>query len=362
VIEAGVQLHLPSYRHQTLHDLLAIADAAGSGGFAQIWVSDNLECRDTFVVMAALAGRVTVKLGTAIMGQYFRSPVRSANSLIPVAELMAGRELVVGVGAGNPMTGRLIEMPRPVGFMRQSVTCLRRLLNGEEVPMIDYPLVAEYFRFRPDSVLEAPSLERLPISIYGGGNGPRGLALAGEVMDGLLFGWTTLHHARIGTLADKIAIADAAAARSGRLDGFRRVMELKVSIAKRHEDARQFVRTNPSCARRTLGLRRRGYTDDDFRALGIDPIDIDRLETRLATQGPFGDFGEFVTDSMIDASYIAGDPSYCAERIAEVVELCVEHGFGQVIFSELGPDQVDAVRLLSDTVLPVLAAGSVVHL
>ena len=60
---------------------------------------------------------------------------------------------------------------------------------------------------------------------------------------------------------------------------------------------------------------------------------------------------------MIDASYIAGDPDYCRERMADVASMCVAHGFDQVIFSELGPDQVEAIKLLSDSVLPVLAAA-----
>lgn len=355
MIEAGVQLHLPSYRHHSLQRLIDIARTSGSTGFQQIWVSDNLECRDTFVVLAALAQIVPVKLGTAIMGQYFRSPVRAANCLIPIAELMQGRQLTVGVGAGNPMTGRLIEMPRPIGFMRQSVSCLRRLLTGEKVAMGDYPLIAEYFRFQPDSVVEAPSDGAAQIKIYGGGNGPRGLALAGELMDGLLFGWTTIHNERMGRLTEKIAIADAAAERAGRTDGFARVTELKISIARSHGAARQFVRDDPSCARRTLGLRRRGYTDDDFRLLGIEPADVDRLQDVLTVGGPFADFSGVVTDPMIDASYIAGDAAYCRERMAQIADMCVRHGFDQVIFSELGPDQIEAVELLAENVLPVLA-------
>jgi alkanesulfonate monooxygenase SsuD/methylene tetrahydromethanopterin reductase-like flavin-dependent oxidoreductase (luciferase family) len=357
VIEAGVQLHLPSYRHHSIQRLIDIAQVSASAGFEQIWVSDNLECRDTFVVLAALAQKAPVKLGTAIMGQYFRSPVRAANSLIPLSELMGGRELTVGIGTGNPLTSRVIAMPRPVGFMRQTVTCLNRLLGGEEVSMAEYPLLADYFHFEPGASLEAPSTDVGPIRIYGGGNGPLGLALAGELMDGLLFGWTTIHNEKMGRLADKVAIADAAADQAGRLADFGRVTELKISIASSHEAARQFVREDPSCARRTLGLRRRGYDDDDLRLLGIEPADVDKLTAVLDSDGPFADFSAVVTDAMIDASYIAGDPEYCRERMQAIASMCVTHGFGQVIFSELGPDQVEAVKLLSESVLPVLAAA-----
>ena len=286
LIEAGVQLHLPSYRKHSLDRLLQIAKTSESAGFDQIWVSDNLECRDTFVVLAALAARVRIKLGTAIMGQYFRSPVRAANSLIPLSELMDGRELTVGIGTGNPLTSRTIAMPRPVGFMRQYVTCLTRLLAGEAVNVDDFPLLADYFRFQPGATLEAPSVEPGLIRIYGGGNGPRGLALAGELMDGLLFGWTTMHNVKMGRLTDKLSIANGAADTAGRLARFGRATELKISIASSHEAARQFVRDDPSCARRTLGLRRRGYDDEDFRLLGIDPHDVDKLFERARSGRP----------------------------------------------------------------------------
>lgn len=356
-MEAGVQLHLPSYRHHSLQRLLDIASTCGSAGLSQIWISDNLECRDTFVVLAALAHRVpSVKLGTAIMGQYFRSPVRAANSVVPLTELMGGRELTIGIGTGNPLTSRDIQMPRPVGFMRQYVDCLNHLLAGEEVPIDGYPLLAEYFRFQPGSRMRAPERGTGVVRVFGGGNGPRGLALAGELMDGVLFGWTTMHSAALGQLDGKVAIADTAAERAGKLATFGRVTELKVSVAKSQEEARAFVREHPSCARRTMGLRKRGYTDADFELLGIDPRDIDKLAERVATAGPYADFSDLVTDAMIDASYVAGDPYHCRERIAEHAAMMARRGFSQIIFSELGPDQIEAVRLLADNVLPALAA------
>jgi alkanesulfonate monooxygenase SsuD/methylene tetrahydromethanopterin reductase-like flavin-dependent oxidoreductase (luciferase family) len=354
VIEAGVQLHLPTYRGHSLSRLMDIARAAESAGLQQIWITDNLECRDTFVVLAGMA-TLKVKLGTAIMAQYFRSPVRAANCMVPLSELMDGRELTIGIGTGNPLTGRQISMPRPVGFMRQYVGCLNRLLAGEEASIADYPLLAEYFRFEPGAVLSAPERGPGPIRLYGGGNGPMGLALAGELMDGLLFGWTTLHNIRMGRLDEKLAIADSAAEKAGKAGSFGKVTELKVSIAEDHAAARDYVRHEPSCARRTMGLRRRGYTDDDICALGIEPADVDRLIARVNSHGPYADFSDIVTDAMIDASYVAGDPVYCRERLAEHAALVARHGFGQIIFSELGPDQIAAIRLLSEHVLPVLA-------
>ena len=357
-VEAGVQLHLPSYIDRTLPELRQIAETAAGNGFDQVWLTDNPECRSTFVTLAALAPTVRVKLGTAIMVQYLRSPVEAARALLTVSELMEGRELSVGLGAGNPTSSRFIRMPRPAGFMRQTAGSLARLLAGEEIEFDRYPLVRDYFQFAPGARVAVPVRGSGPVRLYGGGNGPLGLALAGELMDGLIFGWTTKLNAALGRLDSRLGIARQAAATRGREAGFRRVTELKISVARDHDAARQFVRDNPSCARRTLGLRKRGYTDDELEQLGIGPADVDALERAWAAGGNFADFSALVTDGMIDASYVAGDAAYCAEQVtAYVKDVVAPSGFGQVIFSELGPDPVAAVELIAETVLPALQAA-----
>jgi len=358
-VEAGVQLHLPSYLDRTLPELRRIAETAAGTGFDQVWLTDNPECRSTFVTLAALAPTVRVKLGTAIMVQYLRSPVEAARGLLTVSELMEGRELSVGLGAGNPTSSTFIRMPKPVGFMRETAGSLGRLLAGEEIDLDRYPLVRDYFQFAPGARVEVPVRGSGPVRLYGGGNGPLGLALAGELMGGLIFGWTTKLNAALGRVDSRLGIARQAAATRGREAGFRLVTELKISVARDHAAARQFVRDNPSCARRTLGLRKRGYTDGELEQLGIGPADVDALERAWAAGGNFADFGALVTDGMIDASYVAGDPAHCAEQVRAYVKgVVAPSGFGQVIFSELGPDPVAAVELIAESVLPALQAAS----
>ena len=356
-IEAGIQIHLPSYMDFSLPKLTSIATTAVDAGFDQVWLTDNMECRNTFVVLAAFAPVVQAKLGTAIMAQYFRSPVEAARALATVSELMDGRELTVGIGTGNPTTSRSISMPKPVGFMRQTMTSLRELLQGNEIELDDYPLISDYFQFAAGARLRVAAQPAGPIRLYGGGNGPRGLALAGELMDGLIFGWTTKLNSTLGRIEDKLGMVTESYQRAGRNDGFRRVTELKISVAADHEEARQFVREDPSCARRTLGLRKRGYTDDDLRQLGIDPADVDRLDRAYQAGGNFADFSELVTEGMIDASYVAGSPDYCAEKVAEFADLVRKHDFEQVIYSELGPDPEAAVKLIAEHVLPAVDRG-----
>src|SRR5579871_194206 len=93
-LEVGLQLHLPSYRGTSLPHLLQLSQTAQAAGVQQLWVTDNLQSRNVFVVLTALASALKdVKLGTAVLVQYFRNPVDVADAAASIAELMEGREL-----------------------------------------------------------------------------------------------------------------------------------------------------------------------------------------------------------------------------------------------------------------------------
>jgi alkanesulfonate monooxygenase SsuD/methylene tetrahydromethanopterin reductase-like flavin-dependent oxidoreductase (luciferase family) len=348
-IQVGVQLHLPTYRDKGLPDLLAIADRCVAAGFRQIWVTDNLTSRSNFVVLAALAERLDVDLGLAILGQYFRSPIEAATALVSVGELMPGRELSVAIGMGNPFTRSLIEMPRPIAFMRETVRCLRGLLAGELIAIDDYPILGEYFRFAPGTYWNLPPA-RCATTLYGGGNGPLGLAMAGHECDGLLFGWTFVPEILSNQLDAKLDIADDAASAAGRRP-LRKVAEIKISVAEDHAAARDGV-ANRHAALRALSLRIRGYSDDQLRLVGIDPATVDEIQAAFAAGVPITEMGHLVTEAMIDATAIAGDPGFCRERLEEFVDIARERGFEQVMLSEVGPDPANAVELLGSHVLP----------
>ena len=52
-LELGLQLHLPSYGHIPLRQLVRMAQVAHAGGMQQLWVTDNLQSRNAFVVLAS---------------------------------------------------------------------------------------------------------------------------------------------------------------------------------------------------------------------------------------------------------------------------------------------------------------------
>ena len=217
-METGVQFHLPTYAHVPLPHLVELAREGEAKGVSQLWVTDNLRSRQSFVTLAAMACNLDIKLGTAVTVQYFRNPVDLADSVATLSELMEGRELSIGLGRGNPRTPRLICTPRPVSILNETAQSLRRLLNGEAVCFSDYPALLHYYHFNPSATFQLNFSSSSPISIYCGSNGPRGLAVGGSVMDGLIFGGHYLAALRTGRVPELLDIFDEF--RSGRAGGF----------------------------------------------------------------------------------------------------------------------------------------------
>jgi len=57
---------------------------------------------------------------------------------------------------------------------------------------------------------------------------------------------------------------------------------------------------------------------------------------------------------MIDAVFVAGGPEFCRDRMIEVNQTAQDHGFQQLMFSELGPNVQESMKLLCDDVIPAL--------
>ena len=350
--EIGIQLHLPTFRHTTLRDFIDVGRGARAGGISQLWVTDNLRSRNQFVVLTALAGSVPLKLGTAVTVQYFRNPVDVADSVAAITELMDGREFGLGFARGNRNTPQYVRVVKPVSMLRETAESVRRLLLGEAVKFADYPALASYFNLMPDATFQLNFLPQSPVLLYCGGNGPRALDVGGACMDGILFGGTFQSVVRMGRMAELLRVAEQAAIAAGRTGALRNVAEIKLSVAEDGRAAREFAKH--SVAGRIVSLREGGFGDDDYRRLGIDPADVDRLQAAERSGRHVSDDLDLVTEAMVDAIFVAGSPAHCREKMAEVCAMARTHGFRQLMFSELGPDLKQGLRLLCDEILPVL--------
>ena len=351
-MEAGIQFHLPTYAHVPLPHLVDLAKQAEAKGVSQIWVTDNLRSRNTFVVLATLASHLKVKLGTAVTVQYFRNPVDLADMVASISELMDGRELSIGLGRGNPRTHNFVKTPRPVSMLRETSQSLRRLLDGEAVCFANYPNLLSYFNLNPAALFQLNFNPKTPIRLYCGSNGPLGMAIGGQHMDGLIFGGHYMAALRTGRVPSLLQTFDDAFSEAGKGPEVPKVAEIKISLSRNRAAAREFVKE--SAGRRVLNMYRQGYSHEDIQQLGLRLEDVARLD-RAEREGASGtEFDQLVNNDMVDAIFIAGEPGDCLERLIEVRDTASKQGFHQLMFSELGPDVDEAMALLCDEIIPAL--------
>lgn len=351
-LRAGVQLHLSVHRKTPLPDLVKLGCAAVDGGISQLWVTDNLNNRNPFVALTALAREVPVDLGLAVLVPYFHNPLEIAGCAAAVNEMMGGRELSLGIARGNQSTSNLIETPKPVTMVKETAVSVRKLLDGEAVTFDQYPTLASYFHLNPASPVSLSFKPPSSIKLYCGGNGPLSLAVGGETMEGLIFGGTFQAVGLMGHLPSLVQTFDQAAAKAGKGSTPPKVAEIKLSVSRDGQAARQFVAN--SAGTRVLSLRHRGYSDEDIGHAGVPIADLDAFEEAYNQGAPREQLAGLVTDPMIDAIFVAGDPAYCRERMSAVTALAKANGFDQLMFSELGPDPSEGLKILCEEILPDL--------
>src|SRR5206468_853696 len=156
------------------------ARAAERSGVGSVWIMEDYFRPGAYAVAAAAAA-VSVRgvIGLGVVNPYTRHPAVVAMETATLAAIAPGR-VVLGLGSSNRhwiehQMG--IPFKTPLRGLRESVEIVRRLLNGERVTY-----AGELFAVN-DVKLEAPPPSRVPIML--GVKGPRALALAAEIADGV---------------------------------------------------------------------------------------------------------------------------------------------------------------------------------
>lgn len=349
--EWGIKFAIQTARQYTVPDLVRLAKLAHAEGFNQVWVNDNLCQRNIFVVLASMASKVPVKLGSSIITPYFRNPVDIADSLAALSELTDGRELSVGIARGDlAYAGQQIEMPKPITMVRETTLALRGLLNGESIFFRDYPASATYHKIRPQKEFRLAFSPPKTVRFYCGGNGPQILKVAGEIMDGALIGNHYIPLVRSGRLNALLEIARETAKANQPGKALFDIGELDISVSQDRQHAIQFAR--PYAARIIMALESMGFTHDEIRRLGIEPELGQALQQACARGIALAQAAALLPDHAVKSCFVVGTPEECREQLSPLLAAAERHKLGQISFTKLGPDYDDAIKLLRRHVLP----------
>ncbi|MBN9623932.1 MAG: LLM class flavin-dependent oxidoreductase, partial [Actinobacteria bacterium] len=161
------------------------AELAEELGLASFYSADNsLIWSDTYATMALLATRTErIKLGSMVAVAGSRSPIVTATALGTINRLALGR-VSCSVGTGNSTRHLMGKRPLSLKSYEAWIRELRPLLNGEEIEKQDRdgnPIYVGHVAKEKGFVSFEP---RIPL--YLSGYGPKAIAMAGALGDGLV--------------------------------------------------------------------------------------------------------------------------------------------------------------------------------
>jgi alkanesulfonate monooxygenase SsuD/methylene tetrahydromethanopterin reductase-like flavin-dependent oxidoreductase (luciferase family) len=173
----------PQLPPERLRDFVLSAEAAG---LADVWLWEDCFLEGGLTTAAvALAWTSSVRVGLGLMPVPLRNPALAAMEVATLARLFPGRFVpAAGHGIHDWMGQAGASAASPMTLLREWVGAVRALLHGQTVTVS-----GQYVRLH-EVALDWPPDTAPPLLV--GARGPKTLALAGEVADGVVLdGGTT---------------------------------------------------------------------------------------------------------------------------------------------------------------------------
>jgi 5,10-methylenetetrahydromethanopterin reductase len=276
------------------------ARAAERAGLGSVWVIEDYFHPGAYALAGAAAAateRITIGLG--VVNPYTRHPALVAMETGALAGIAPGR-IVLGLGTSNRnWIEEQMHVPfkTPLQALREGVEIVRRLLAGERLTYHGQSVAVDRVRLE-----YAPAT---PVPILLGVKGPKALALAGAIADGV-------HGAVLTSPAHVRRVrATTGAARGARAGGFAVVAYVLLAIDHDGDRARALVR--PLLARYLGVLHGQSILAD----AGLGPARTQPFRDALGAGAPAADL---VTDELVDTLAAAGTPAQCRAALGRLAE------------------------------------------
>lgn len=248
----------PDQPPERLREVALATEAAGVG---ELWLWEDCFAESGMApASAVLAWTERLRVGVGLFPVPLRNVALTAMEIATMARLFPGRFLP-GIGHGVlPWMGQVgARAASPLTLLREYGTALRRLLDGENVTSSGRYVALDgvQLRWQPD-----------PLPLLVGAEGPKTLALAGEIGDGIILTGGT------GTdvAAQAIAIAQQARREAGNETDLDIVSFLSVPVtiaaAELHDRVRELTAVGVTRVA-VCGLAESGAPDGSDRILAL---------------------------------------------------------------------------------------------
>jgi probable F420-dependent oxidoreductase len=259
--------------------------------------------RDAFMALAAVARSTErVKLGTGIVNVYSRSPATLAMGAATLDELSNGRA-ILGLGSSGPgVVERWHGIPydRPLTRIRETVNIARLALSGASTDFQGAIFRVSDFKLAMDH-----PQRRVPI--YLAALGPKMLALAGEIADGVL-----LYLRPIQSIPDAINEIRKGVEKAGRqVSDLDVAALLPTAVSANRRDARDEVAKAIAYYVGGMGTYyRQLVSESGFESEAVMIRSAWELGDRISAT-------KAVSDRLIDSVAVAGSPDECRKKLGE---------------------------------------------
>src|SRR5688500_16518077 len=164
---------LPDPPFRRMIELFQMAERLG---FEYAWTYDSHVLWQESTPTLALAADATerIKLGHMVTNPGTREPTVLASAYATLDDISEGR-MVMAIGRGDSARRYINQKPVKVARFEESLRMIKPFMNGEKVAWNDTEIELAWVR---------PELP--PIEMYVAGYGPRALAVAGRIGDGVV--------------------------------------------------------------------------------------------------------------------------------------------------------------------------------
>lgn len=190
---------------------LDIARSAESAGVEELWLwEDCFGQSGTSTAAAVLAVTERIRVGLGLMPVPLRNVALTAMEIATIERMFPGRFLPgIGHGVLEWMAQAGVRAASPLTLLTEQATALRTLLAGESLTVAGRYVQLDRVQLR------WPTAEPPPLLI--GGGGPKTLALAAELGDGVLLAGDMRPSHRVEATHDAVATVRAARTEAGLL-------------------------------------------------------------------------------------------------------------------------------------------------
>jgi probable F420-dependent oxidoreductase len=299
---------LPDPPYTRLVELFQLAE---SNGFEYGWTYDShVLWQESFPLLTlAVEATSTMKFGHCVTNPGTREPTVLASGYATLHDISDGR-MVMGIGRGDSARRFIGQQPVKVAEFERRLAMIKEFMNGREVNWNDKELQLKWVR---------PELPEIPMHVAG--YGPKALAVAGRVGDGVII-----------QLADPVIVqwimdtARKAADETGRdPDALQCIVCAPSHISGDIADAREQVRWFPAMvSNHVMDLIERYGFDSEIPSELTDFVKARKFYDYEEHSRVGAKHGEFVTDEICDRFCVLGTAEQATAKLKELESVGVD--------------------------------------